>query len=164
MRYARTIHRLLTLLPLLLLTSGGGGGCQSLANFVHAQHPTARVTAMSLQLDTPSSGDLVFDIHVTNPYEVALPVSHMDYALTSSGKTFLTGRIALSGSVPAHDGLDLRIPVNLNYVNLYAELPDAKPGGTIAVDAELAITFNAPAVGPMRVPMDRTGDITLPGP
>ncbi|MFA7237937.1 MAG: LEA type 2 family protein [Phycisphaeraceae bacterium] len=148
----------------LLLIGWSLASCQSLTNFLNHENPSARITNISLSGISPTGADLVFDIHVENPYDVPLPLTRLGYSLSSDGKAFLAGDAPLTGSIPARGSQDLRIPAKLQFAELFSILPGFRLGASIPYDATLDLSLNAPAVGPMRIPLTQTGQLTIPKP
>lgn len=148
----------------LILALAFATGCQSISNILNNQKPTAHLTNVSLAGVNLTSADLLFDINVENPYDVALPLTNLSYTLASGGKTFLTGDAALTGSIPAKGSKALAVPASLKFAELLAVLPSFKLGSALPYDATLNLSFNAPAVGPLQVPLTKSGALTIPKP
>jgi len=135
---------------------GGAAGCGMF------QRPDAKITGVQLQDVQPTHATMRFDVEVENPYAVPLPMSNVDYALSSEGQQFLAGRADVQGSVPAGGRKTLGVPVRINFVELVRAVSGARPGQTIPYAAELGLSVDVPALGPLRVPMTRQGELTIP--
>ena len=154
MKHATTSRGLLTIAALTcLLTSGGCGVLQK---------PTASITSVNLQSATLSEATMLFDVQVDNPYTAALPLTNLDYALSSQGQSFLTGTADVQGSVPAGGSKVIAVPVRINYLDLVNAVKGARPGGSIPYKADLGLSVNAPLLGNLRVPMSREGELAIP--
>ena len=138
----------------LLLASSAGCGM--------FQRPDAKITGVQLQDVQPTGATMLFDVQVDNPYSVPLPLSNVDYALSSEGQRFLTGRADVQGAVPAGASKSLGVPVRINFVELVRAVSGARPGKTIPYAAELGLSADVPALGPLRVPMSREGELAIP--
>ena len=91
-----------TLLPALILTLLLPS-CGSLGSMIeNMDKPGVRVVGIpeveQLSLDGAA---LKFPVELSNPYDVPLPVSQMDFALSGRAGTFLDGKQNLQGMVPA---------------------------------------------------------------
>ena len=74
---------------------------------------------------------MLFDVEVDNPYAVPLPMSNVDYALSSQGQQFLTGKGDVQGTVPAGGSKTLGVPVQISFLELINAVKGARPGVTI---------------------------------
>jgi len=155
-----TLRRLLTatVLCALVLTVAG---CAQLQSMV-ALRPSASVTGAKLSDIGLQQATLLFDVAVNNPYSVPLPLSNLDYSLASRGQPFLSGKAALQGTVPAQGAKTVSLPVAISYVELLKALKDVKPGAVVPYAAELGLSVDAPAVGVLRLPLKKSGDLPVP--
>ncbi len=152
------IH-LLALAPLLL----GLTGC-SVIDALNLQKPSARVVGARLRDIDLSSVTMLFDVELTNPYSVPLPLVNLDYGLASRGKPFLSGEAPLQGTVPARGSKTVSLPAKVSYGQLLGVLTDVKLGSVIPYKADLGLSVDAPAVGPMRLPLSKEGELPVPAP
>lgn len=132
------------------------GGCGMM------QQPTARISSANLGEVSPTYMVMRFDVVVENPYNFALPLSNLDYKLSSEGQEFMNGTADVEGDVPAQSSRVLDIPVRINYRELLSTVSGARPGGSIPYKADLGLSVNVPALGPMRLPMSSEGRLNLP--
>ena len=152
----RSTLRRYWLIPAAAVLLAGASGCGML------QRPEARITGASLRDVTATDATMLFDVEVDNPYAVQLPLNDVDYSLASAGQKFLTGRAELDGAVPAGGSRTVGVPVRIRYVELIDAVKDARPGGTIPYDADLGLSVNVPALGPLRLPASRSGELRIP--
>jgi len=134
----------------------GATGCGMLTR------PSAQVTGVDVRRVGLTEATMVFDVKVDNPYTVALPMSNLDYALSSRGVGFLTGEADVAGTVPAGGSKTLGVPVRISYRELIAAVRDARPGAVIPYRADLGLSVQAPALGPIRLPIRKDGELTIP--
>jgi len=145
-----------TAIVVLALLLSNVGGCGLL------EKPTARITHVALQDIGVSAATLVFDIDVANPYTVALPLSNVDYALSSRASRFLSGSADLQGTIPAGSSKTLTIPVGIDYRRLLSAVEGTRPGGTVPYTADLGLSVDTPVLGRLRIPMSREGELPIP--
>jgi LEA14-like dessication related protein len=126
------------------------------------EKPTGRITGVKVQDVKLTEATMIFDVQVDNPYSVALPVSNMDYALSSQGQQFLSGKADVAGEIPASGSKVLPVPVRISFVELARVVKEARPGATIPYTADLGLSVNAPVWGPLHVPMTKEGQIEIP--
>ena len=134
----------------------GATGCGLL------EKPTAHITGASLQDLGMTAATMLFDVEVSNPYTVPLPMSNVDYVLSSQGQQFLTGKADVQGSVLAGASKTLGVPVRISFPQLLDAVKGARPGDTIPYRADLGLSVDVPALGPLRVPMSRDGELSIP--
>jgi len=99
---------------------------------------------------------------VGNPYSVSLPISDLDYALSSQGQQFLTGKTDVATAIPAGGSKTLGVPVKVSFSELIEAVKDARPGSTIPYHADLGLSADTPVFGTMRLPMAKDGQIDIP--
>lgn len=124
--------------------------------------PSARLAGLSLQSIGLSSATFRFDVEVTNPYPVALPLVNLDYNLASQAASFLSGKAELQGSVPAMGSKMVSLPAKISYSELLAALKGVKPGQVVPYTAALGLSVDVPAVGALRLPMEKSGELPVP--
>jgi len=134
----------------------GAAGCGLI------ERPSVQIAGVKLQDVGLTNATMLFDVKVDNPYIVPLPMSNVDYVLSSQGQQFLTGKADVQGEVPAKGSKVLGVPVRFSYVELIKMVKGATPGGTIPYTADLGLSVNAPALGPLRLPMSKEGHINIP--
>ena len=140
-------------------------GCSSLEEVVEsAPKPSARILGAGVRNLSLKSLDLVFDVEVSNPYGVSLPLVDLTYTLGSSGKQLLSGSIKPSGSVPANGTSVVQLPARLDLAAVVKTLPGVKPGAVVPYDAQINLIVDVPLLGEMTLPLERSGEIPVPAP
>jgi len=140
------------------------GGCSTLSNML--DKPSARVTGAHLSDLSLDSVGMVFDVEVSNPYSVALPLTDLAYKLSSSDKEFLSGKASLAAggvsSIPAKGSKTLQLPATVTFQSLLAAVSSVKPGQVVPYKADMTLSADAPAVGPISLPISHTGQVPVP--
>ncbi|MCG3180227.1 MAG: hypothetical protein BIFFINMI_02585 [Phycisphaerae bacterium] len=137
-------------------------GCDALG---WLSKPSARITGLHFQSIDLSAATMLFDVEVTNPYAVNLPLVNMDYGLASNSTKFLTGATTLQGtSVPARGATTVPIPVKVTYLDALKALADVRLGQVVPFQAELGLSVDAPGVGTLRLPLTEDGQLPIPAP
>jgi LEA14-like dessication related protein len=124
--------------------------------------PSAHITGVNVQDVKLTDATMLFDVKVDNPYTVALLMSNVDYALSSQGQQFLTGKAEVQGTVPARGSKTIGIPVRISYLQLINAVKGARPGATISYKADMGLSVDVPVLGPLRVPMSKDGELSIP--
>ena len=137
-------------------------GCETMNQVLNLQKPTARIAGLKFEEVKLDSATLLFDIEVDNPYSVALPLTNLDYGLSSDAKPFLTGNAELQTTVPAKSKKTVSLPASINYLDMLKALKGIRPGSKIPYRADLGLSVDAPALGLMRLPLKKEGEIVLP--
>jgi len=136
--------------------------CKTVKEALYLRKPTARLAGLKFEQVTLDSTTLLFDIEVNNPYPVALPLTNLDYGLTSSSTQFLTGSAAIQTTVPAKSKQIVSLPARINYLEMLRALKSVRPGSKIPYRAELGLSVQSPALGDIRLPLKKEGELTLP--
>jgi LEA14-like dessication related protein len=144
----------------LLLVCLFAGGCSAF----NIQRPTASVSGMSVGQVNPEGFTLDFAVDVTNPNNVALPVTAADYTLGVGGAELIKGEANPQGSIPANGSLAVTLPVHVTFERLLAvEQAIRDSGGNVPYDLQAGLSFDtgAPLVGRVRVPLRHSGTLPL---
>jgi len=147
-----TVRMTASVLVVVLLAAG----CSSMPK------PTAEIVNASLVNLSLDSAELLFDVEVSNPYLIPLPLLDADYALASNGVGFLSGEAPLTGTIPSGESKVLPLPVTIDFLQLMDALDGVIPGSVVPYDADLGLSVDAPLMGRLRLPMARQGEITVP--
>lgn len=148
------------LITLAVLT---GGGCAAIDDVLSGvDKPSARVVGVNFAGLDAQSVTLDFAVEVSNPYSVDLPVLGLDYALASSGATFLTGQSAGGASIPATGSSVMNIPARISFAEAMGLISGVSPGDVVPYDADIGISVDAPAIGNLRVPLSKRGEFPIP--
>lgn len=136
--------------------------CETVNQVLNLQKPTAQMTGLMFENVMLESATLLFDIEVNNPYPVALPLMNLDYGLSSGADPFLTGSCELQTMVPAKSKKTVSLPAKINYLDMLKALKGIKPGTKIPYKADLGLSVDAPALGLIRLPLKKEGEVALP--
>jgi len=147
---------------ILLLAMFLLAGCETMNQALNLQKPAVRMTGLKFENVTLDSATLLFDVEVDNPYPVALPLTNLDYGLSSGAQPFLNGKAALQTTVPAKSKKIVSLPANINYLDMLKALKGIRPGSKIPYKADLGLSVNTPALGAMRLPLKKEGELVLP--
>jgi LEA14-like dessication related protein len=147
-----TIWAGVTLLVLL-------AGCDTLQNL---QKPKASLKGVKLDNISLESANLLFDVEIENPYAVALPIVNIDYGVTSNANNLFAGKADIAGTVPANGTKMLSLPVKVTYMDLVKAFKGVRPGSKIPYQADVGLSVNAPALGVLRLPLNKTGELDVP--
>ena len=149
------------LLPILIVTVIFAG-CKMVQDVLNFNRPTARLMGLKIEDVKIDSATLLFDVEVDNPYGVALPLTDLDYSLSSGGGKFLSGNVKSQTTIPAKSKEVVALPAKINYVEMLKALKGIRPGSKIPYNAELGLSANTPVLGVMRLPLKKEGELVLP--
>ncbi len=124
--------------------------------------PSADVTGVRLTNVTLSSADLAFDVAITNPMSVPVPLVDVAFSLASSGSPFVEGVTAFDRSIGAGATETVTLPVSLDYVELVRTLASVRPGQVVPYDASLTLSLSIPGGQALRLPLSRRGEVPVP--
>ena len=146
----------LVVAPLLVSSLAGCSALDMLAK------PSAHITGVKFGDIGLKAATLVFDVDVSNPYSVVLPLMNIDYGLASGATPFLSGKADLQGTVPARGSKTVSLPVQIAYAGLLDVLKGVRPGAVVPYTAEMGLSVNAPVAGVLRLPLKKEGKLPVP--
>ena len=139
------------------------GGCKSVGDAIKSGvKPTARITAVKFQELSLTKVDLVFDVEVTNPYGVSLPLLDLSYSIGSSGQKVLAGGVKPSTALPANGSTVIQVPTSISFVSLMSIVKTIRPGQVVPYRADFTVGVDAPVIGAVSIPLTHEGEIPVP--
>ena len=159
--------RALTLWPILLSASALAAsllaGCESTKRLLAGMDkPGIQITGVRPDNLSATGVLLNFDAEVTNPYDLPLPLTDIAYTLASGGPAFIDGTAKIGGVIPAKGKKTVTLPVGLRFAPLMERVAAAKPGALVPYEALLTFKVDAPGVGPLELPVKKTGELPIP--
>lgn len=147
----------------LVFSSAIIGGCETLEDALRsAPKPTVNIVGAEVRNLSLKGLDLVFDVEITNPYGVSLPLVNLDYAVDSGERQLLQGSINTSATVPANGSSVLKVPARIEYADILQTLTSVKPGSELPYHAEINIAVDAPLIGAINFRLKHEGEIPIP--
>ena len=140
----------------------GLGGCAAIQDALNLRRPSARLAGVGLRELGLDSATLLFDVEVENPYSVPLPLVNLDYGLSTDGKPFVSGSADIQGTVPAKSKKSVPLPAKVVFLEVLKALEGVRPGAVVPYTAEVGLSVDAPAVGRLRLPMTKKGELPIP--
>ncbi|MBS0197900.1 MAG: LEA type 2 family protein [Planctomycetes bacterium] len=114
-------------------------GCDGLGS-----KPSARITGAHLGGLSLDGATIRFDVDVANPGKEAMPVSKLDYALSTQGQKFIEGEAPAVDAVPARSRKTIVVPVTLSFAQLLEALDMGEPGSVVPYDADFGMNVTTP--------------------
>jgi LEA14-like dessication related protein len=138
-------------------------GCETVQTVVEtAPKPTARVAGANLRNLSFEKVDLVFDVEVSNPYTVGLPLAALAYSISSGERTVVRGNLKPTGSIPARGSQIIQVPAIVQFAAVVKTLGGVRPGSVLPYRADLTLSVNAPVLGPIDLPLTQSGELPIP--
>jgi len=137
-------------------------GCETVQQLLDTNKPTANLKGLGFDDVSLESATLVFNVEIDNPYPVALPLTNMDYGLSSGGSPFLSGSADIASTVPAESKKTVSLPAKINYMDMLKALKGIRPGTTIPYKADIGLSVDTPALGVLKLPLKKEGELALP--
>jgi LEA14-like dessication related protein len=148
----------LTTLFCALLLAVVSTGCSSL------QRPTTSLRAASLGDVTAEGVGVNFDVAVTNPNAVSIPLTKTGYQLNFGKAKVLDGKLDAATTIPANGTQTMKVPVHVTFEQLLAA-GDAirSSGGNIPYTFSGTLDFSGstPLAMPLSVPFEYKGELPL---
>ena len=138
-------------------------GCESLTKMLaNMDKPGVRVTGANIAGLSMNQADLMFDLEVSNPYSVPLPLASLDYTLEAAGAKLFDGKTKLDGVVPAGGKRTIQLPLSVGFAKLFSAAKGVKPGEVVPYKATMGLAADAPGIGEMRLPVSKQGELPVP--
>ena len=119
-------------------------GCGTMQETLNLKKPTARLMGLKFEDVKLDSAKLLFDVEIDNRYPVALPLTN------------------LQTTVPAKSKKIVALPAEVNYMEILKALKGVRPGAKIPYSAQLGLSVDTPALGVIRLPLKKEGELVLP--
>lgn len=124
--------------------------------------PSASLKGVSFgDVSFPNVG-LNFDVEVTNPYDIALPLVNLEYGLTAGSSKMLSGAADLQGTIPARQAKTLTLPVRVSILDVVNFAKGVRPGNPIPYSADGKLFVDAPVLGKIGIPIGKQGELRVP--
>ncbi|PWA57741.1 Immunoglobulin-like fold [Artemisia annua] len=124
--------------------------------------PTADVTAIHIPKINFKQADLIFDVLVTNPNPIPIPLVGINYLIESDGRKLISGVIPNAGTIHAHGSEKVQIPLCLIYDDIKNTYADIKPGSIIPYRLKVDLVVDVPVIGRLTLPLEKNGEIPIP--
>lgn len=124
--------------------------------------PTARVAGVRMGSLDFQRATLVFDVEISNPLAVAVPLLDLDLALSSNAQGFAAAALPLSGTVPAGGRRTVECPVSVDLLQTVQALSGVRPGALVDYRAEMGLSLDVPGLGRQRLPLEQEGQLPIP--
>ena len=147
------------MMSLTILLSGCDAAQQALLGM---KKPSASLKGVKFGDISLEAATLLFDVEIENPYDVDLPLLKMDYSLASGSSRLFAGKTDVASTIPANASRVVSLPASIAYSDLVKAFKGFKPGQPIPYSAEMGLSVKAPAVGNIRLPLNKTGELNVP--
>jgi len=146
-------------LPVLLsLTS-----CEVLQELTKSlTKPSASIAGVHFEDLDMEAISLLFDVDVSNPYQVAIPVLGLNYDISSGDRGILSGALEPSESIPAGGSSRLAVPARIKFSDVLSVLSGVKPGQVIPYAADLGLQLDVPGGENYSIPLGTSGELPIP--
>jgi len=155
----QTVLNLAATLSCLLIC----GGCESVQSVIdQMDKPTAKVEGVNISKLNVDAAELVFDVRISNPYPVALPLVNADYRLTSASKQLLAGKADIAGSIPAKGSEAVKLPVGVVFQDLLTAGKGVRLGDVVPYEALMTLSVDVPGGQRVNLPVRKEGELPVP--
>lgn len=133
-----------------------------------ADKPGVNLTSARISDLRADGVSLEFDVDVSNPYKVALPLSNIRYGLNvgdTTGEPLFKGNLASQGAIPAGGKKSYTVPVDVGFSQLIAAVSSIKPGQVVPYKTDLSFSVKIPNTEEMlELPVKHEGLFPVPAP
>jgi LEA14-like dessication related protein len=137
-------------------------GCQTVESVLAFKKPKASLIGLRFGEITLTSADIMFNVEIENPYSVSMPLTNMDYALSTSDKPLLSGKAKLASIIDAKSSKVITLPATISYREIAKAFSNIMPGSQIPYKADLGLSVDTPVFGTILLPLTRQGQISVP--
>ena len=146
-------------LSVLALTVTLSCSYQELMEAIDIKRPQVRFDAVQLTGLSFDRADLLFTFDVLNPNGLGVSMAGFDYDLKVNTHSFLSGQVEQALKVPANGKGQIRLPLSLNFKDLYALSRDLRAQDSTAYALQCGFSFDLPVLGVVRVPAKHHGHV-----
>lgn len=139
-------------LGVLSLVSGCGVLGKPSANIVDAE-----LTGLTLEGVT-----VALKVDVKNPYPIAVPLTNVEYALSSKQESILTGALDNPGSIPARGSKTLDVPLKVKFADVLAAVDGLKLGAVVPYAVDMNFNVEVPGGEKLSLPLKKEGELPIP--
>jgi hypothetical protein len=82
--------------------------------------------------------------------------------MTGNNNKLFTGKANLEGTIPAGGKKTISLPIKISYLEVVQAFKGVGPGSKIPYKADVGLSVNAPALGVIRLPLNKTGELDVP--
>ncbi len=138
-------------------------GCTSVEQLLtQMPKPTANIKGVRVASADLKGADLVFDVGVSNPYTVALPISKLDYSLGSKGQVFLSGNADPGEPIPPGETQTVTVPARVTFAELVSAVKGLSPGAKVPYEAGMELSLQLPGGKTLPLPLRYEGELPVP--
>ena len=137
-------------------------GCQNIQDALSVQKPKASLKGLKFDDISLQSATVLFDVELENPYQVPLPLLNMDYNVASDESELFSGQADLQTTIPAKESKTVSLPAKISYLDLVRAFKGIRPGSKVPYNADLGLSVEAPILGSIRLPIKKTGELSVP--
>ncbi len=139
------------------------GGCGMVQDMLSAgRKPTVGLKDVRFQDISFTDARMLFDLQVSNPYSLPMPLTDAAYRLTSGGRELLRGEDFVGGIIPARQARIVTVPMRVDFANVLDVLKNVRAGSVIAYTLEGNLKVEPPELGEMRIPIRTEGEMPVP--
>ncbi|MCC6229841.1 MAG: LEA type 2 family protein [Phycisphaerales bacterium] len=140
------------MLAVLSLVSGCGVLGKPSANIVDAT-----LTDLSLEGVTVS-----LKVDVRNPYPIAVPLTDVEYALSSKRESIVTGVVKNAGSIPARGSKTLDVPLRVKFADVLSAVEGLRLGAVVPYAVNMKFELDVPGGEKVSIPVTKEGEMPIP--
>jgi len=82
--------------------------------------------------------------------------------MAGNNSKLFSGKADIEGTIPAGAKKSISLPVQINYLDVIKAFKGVGPGSKIPYKADVGLSVDAPALGVIRLPLNKTGEINVP--
>ena len=139
-------------------------GCAELLQLLQQSNmkkPNATVVDAQLTGLSFSKADLLFNVKIDNPNNVAISLAGLDYGLTIDQKSLFSGTKNDPLNIDANGSSNVQIPLSLAFEDIYKAVKSLTDKEKSIYNFEGGVSFDLPVLGKFRLPISKSGELPL---
>ncbi|MBL8760602.1 MAG: LEA type 2 family protein [Phycisphaerae bacterium] len=124
--------------------------------------PSASIVDAKL-MDLSTEGlTVALKVDVKNPYPIAVPLTNVEYSLTSKQESILTGALDDPGSIPARGSKTLDVPIRVKFADVLAAVEGLRLGAVVPYAVDMRFNLDVPGGERLSLPLKKEGELPIP--
>jgi len=137
-------------------------GCSAISKLAGVKDPEFKINNVSLSGLSFDKADLLLDVNVHNPNNIALKLAGFNYDLLINENSFLKGVQDYGQTIKANSNSHIKVPIELKYKSLYDTFQSLSNKDSVDYNVLLGFDFDLPIVGKTTFPINENGSLPLP--
>lgn len=124
--------------------------------------PSASVVDATLTDLSLEGVTVALKVDVKNPYPMAVPLTSVEYGLSSKQESVLTGAVNNPGSIPARGSKTLDVPLRVKFADVLSAVEGLRLGAVVPYAVNMNLHLDVPGGEKLSIPLKKEGELPIP--